>query len=388
MRKLGSLLEKGGAQAKLSKTSDCFVMPACLTGLEFECEGVTAFINKNTPGADYWKRVADGSLRGQSAEYVLAEPLFGEDLRESIEFICSQGALLGYTRSYRTSLHVHLDVRDMAADELSAMMCIYALLEPCIYNYIGNNRRNSNYCRPWYASVEFMRDVGRVVHWAGAQKIENLQHRGAVEQEFIRGLKDINDAQLRYSGFNVAAVAKYGSVEFRHQLCTFEKDLVIDWINICQSIKQAGIRLAGNSFNNIVRLVSELGVRNIFNDVFYFGDLRYKMDYKELEDDVLVTGIGTCNVINTCINDNYNRSNVKEIAEHKDLNLNIFQDILNKNKSKPRRKKIKDIQETAVQFINMAPDQPEQAHLGRDAPLPPPFINIQRAVPRALDQEF
>src|SRR6187399_1915200 len=89
--------------------SELLALKKCYTGLEFEAEGVKNRLPTDADEAGFWLEKEDGSLRGASMEYVLREPLFGQDLVSSVRWLCEWATKERLEANYRTGLHVHID---------------------------------------------------------------------------------------------------------------------------------------------------------------------------------------------------------------------------------------------------------------------------------------
>ena len=122
----------------------------------------------------------------------------------------------------RTSTHVHLDARDMDADELHNFILVYMLVERVLFNFINPERKKNNYCRPITDSnfkyvISKLRETNDTAHI-----IEAVQHETD-----------------KYSALNIKPTYTYGSVEFRHHHGTHDLSKIYDWINIILAIRLA-----------------------------------------------------------------------------------------------------------------------------------------------------
>jgi hypothetical protein len=122
--------------------------------------------------------------------------------------------------NYRTGLHVHIDVRNLEANELLTMFVYYALFEPVIFQWVGDRREGSIFCMPLYKAEGVLPQI-----------IDAISAPAGV-------MKSVAAKIDRYAAFNLNSLSKFGTVEFRHMQTTFNTDRVIKWINICQSFKK------------------------------------------------------------------------------------------------------------------------------------------------------
>lgn len=230
-------IEKKGL---INEPSDELPLPKCNVGLEWEFEmGIQLrdFI-ASKKGNPYLTVHDDGSLRDNGVEIVTAgDGLYGKDVFAAINMLsaaigsCTQ---MSPVCNFRTGFHVHVDVRDMEDKELHNLLILYCLLERPIFSFCGKNRWASNFAVPWFRSdVQFG-------HLKNIEKLSSFDNigRSAVATS-IKGLQ-------RYSALNCQAVAKLGSIEFRHM----ENDLnelttkQVDFIRIALRLKKLALECA------------------------------------------------------------------------------------------------------------------------------------------------
>lgn len=216
----------------------------CFTGLEFEAEEVKSRLPVDQEEAGYWVEKEDNSLRNNGMEYVLREPLFGEDLLSSMKWICEWGTKERLGTNFRTGLHVHIDVRNLGPSELLSMIIYYALFEKVIFDWVGDDRDGNIFCMPFYKAEGVLEPI--VTALRAGNKI-----------------KDAAKAIDRYAAFNLNSLSKFGTVEFRHLKTTFNYERVLKWVNICQAFK----KYAKNNPlkpHELVAEMSKLGPANMF----------------------------------------------------------------------------------------------------------------------------
>lgn len=224
-------------------------LPKCNVGVEVETEGVKGRLPPDM--AEFWDQKQDESLRGNAAEYVLREPLFGEDLITALKRICSFGLNNKLQCNYRTSLHVHLDARDLTFDAFQALCCLYACVEEALFAWVGDKREESIFCLPWYSAE------------GDIESIRSL---------FIESTNLKNQAGRlgRYSGLNLNSLSKFGSIEFRHLRTTYDFQRIFDWVCICQHLKRYAVQLASSDGvdYSLLEMYSTKGIRLFLNEIF------------------------------------------------------------------------------------------------------------------------
>lgn len=191
-------------------------------GIEIECEGR----NLAVPDRKVWNTVDDGSLRGEfphgRAEWVFAKPLsFDASVRELNKLRIYQeqsNAQLNF--SFRTSVHVHLNVQHLTFDQYLNTIYTYILLENALVRYCGDERIGNRFCLR-------MQDAEGL-----SEYIEHLFRNGP------KGLLNINPDLTRYAALNLACTTKYGSLEFRSMRGNLEVPYITTWLKALYNIRQ------------------------------------------------------------------------------------------------------------------------------------------------------
>lgn len=233
--------------AKLRASASELVDSSTLIGVEVEVEGCKTKLPTGD-GNQYWRQEADDSLRNNGAEFVFAEPLWGADVIKAVQFLCVSAKMRQWVISERTGLHVHMDVREMELDKFRNFCVMYALMEKPLYRWIGDNRDKNIHCLAWFTAEGDLKEIGKIFKVPG--------HASGV-------IKQLN----RYSGLNLNALDKYGSVEFRHMKSTFDSTRVIDWINMILSLRLAAIAWNGKT-DEIIKEFKILGPFTFMHRVF------------------------------------------------------------------------------------------------------------------------
>lgn len=251
---------------------DRLVLPKCYVGVESETEGKRYSRIQSIP---FWNIVEDGSLR-DGAEFVLSNPLVGEDLISALE-VLEDKCRRGYKQSVRTSVHIHIDVRDLSAEQLLTFIGLYLIFEKAIYRYHNHkyNREDNIYCLPFYKTNRFLTSLGSLSY---------LKDTGFDEDELPGFLRQSLSQMNKYYGLNVASVFRFGSLEFRHMEGSTKKDAILQWINIIMSMKKYAMSFTGDH-TQILQTISASGYKTLTNQVFSdeLYDALFNYD-NELED--------------------------------------------------------------------------------------------------------
>lgn len=255
----------GKSKGRQSYISDSrWVLPASFIGLEHEYEGVE---NRTLPKhtlADFWTYHEEGSLKDNGAEYAFATPLFGVDAYSALEWLVSHAKSSEWKCTKRTGIHVHIDVRDLSVSQLAGMCILYAAVEPILYHWIGEGRASSHFCIPLYRADEALLTACNIIRSAFRDEKED----GHTALEAAEGFQ-------RYAGFNLQALHKFGSIEFRQLQTTHDVGRIVDWINMVMSLKAAAFKLP-QSDGAVVRMIQRMGARELLSYIFP-GELAAKL---------------------------------------------------------------------------------------------------------------
>lgn len=179
-------------------------------GIEIEVEGKALTDNVDPR----WNATVDGSLRGENREYVLRKPLPVAEVKDVLESLQKNlkeaGSKLSF--SFRTSVHVHVNVQDLTFPQYLNFLYAYFLLEEPLMTFCGKERKGNRFCLR-LQDAEGMLDI-----------YNKLFTRG--EEAF----HDIPPNQVRYSAMNIEATMKYGSLEFRGMRGNLEVDVIETWV--------------------------------------------------------------------------------------------------------------------------------------------------------------
>lgn len=199
-------------------------------GVEIEVEGT----NLPTGGVSGWAIHQDGSLRGESAEYVFNGPATRQATLQRLESFRKKLQNVGsvVNESYRTSVHVHLNAQNMAIRHIYTQMLLYIMFEDIFAQIAGSERIGNLFCLR-AKDAEFFLD----------------QLVLAVRTDDITRL---NTELIRYSAVNPMALFRHGTLEFRSFRGTVDTDLIRQWVDLLLAIKDAS---QGKPFDNPIQIV-------------------------------------------------------------------------------------------------------------------------------------
>lgn len=227
-------LDKHVAELKLP-TDYSFNDPKCLVGIEVEVERITR-IDPNTTLL-LWQIREDGSLRNNGREFV-SWPMPAFYSYPALQLLFN-GLNADHDFSKRTSIHVHINVRNLTAQQVLATLLIYHSVEPLLFDYVGGNRTNNIFCVPWTNSDFLSHKLG------GPDKWKTLAE--------LRGLSE------KYSALNIIPLETFGTLEFRHMPGTSDVQKIIRWIDMITAMRLYAVR---NGFDKVLSEIVNLNTNS------------------------------------------------------------------------------------------------------------------------------
>ena len=212
-------------------------------GIEIELEGT----NLKYPIGRYWNGKPDGSLRGHSMEYILKSPVHRDKTKSRLFSLKTELEDFGSTLnpSDRCGVHIHVNCQDLIVKEVINFAIVYLILENLLVEMCGENRIGNLFC----------------LRASDAETIISTLRRCKQENS----LDFIQHNRYRYASINLAALSKFGSVEFRAFQTPKNIMKIQGWIDILLRIKDASLEF--KDAHDIIESVSfggpEVFVRNI-----------------------------------------------------------------------------------------------------------------------------
>lgn len=187
-----------------------------LLGVEIEVENIRDF--RNSRYNYFWRVEEDNSLRDNGREFVTL-PLKGDQVPFAL--VCLDSSLEDEARfSHRTSVHVHMNVRDLEPEQIAKIVLVYLTVEKFLFKFAGEHREKNIFCVPLYA-LEMTDTLFHSIMGLDKKEIRRIQ-----SQEF------------RYSALNFEPMFSFGTIEFRHLGGTRDPHRIVSWINMLLRIKQ------------------------------------------------------------------------------------------------------------------------------------------------------
>jgi len=179
-----------------------------------------------------WRTAFDGSIRGEGRE-MISIPANGDILNGRIENLCDWASFHNVTVNKSCGLHLHIDATDTDWRDLRSIAIVAKRFEKYIYSMLPRSRMKVSWCRKLPMSISELKscnDEGDFVNlWYDScgSRIDRDKY---------------NDS--RYHGLNLHARFYLGTVEFRYHSGTLNKKKITNWVKICNSIFETGIKLS------------------------------------------------------------------------------------------------------------------------------------------------
>ena len=184
-------------------------------GIEIEVEGTS--LHEVHDYQKYWRTVHEGSING--VEYVLKNPLHIEEgiciLSEMLHKINEVKGIF----SHRTSIHIHFNVQDLTVNEVMNFITLYLILEDGMMRYCGETRVGNHFC----------------LRSRDAEGFISILEQAVINKKFF----SLFDKDIRYASLNILSLAKYGSLEFRGMRGTYDANVIQNWVQALNDMKEA-----------------------------------------------------------------------------------------------------------------------------------------------------
>lgn len=197
-------------------------------GIEIEFEGVPeGGLVFNAPKG--WALHNDGSLRG-GGELVSAGPRTLEEIDGDIDAVVKTFADNSFVPvfSFRTSLHVHVNINDLTHLQLLNMFALYTIFEQPMLEMGGEERVGNVHCMPVFLAPYPVEELRR-----GLNGDVNKYGKGTLDN----ALRNLMRNDMRYSSFNWAAISKFGTIEYRSHRGTLDKTAIMRWCKLVLHLK-------------------------------------------------------------------------------------------------------------------------------------------------------
>ena len=214
-------------------------------GIEVEVEGdnlPTRWAARAVP----WRIVADGSLRGESREFVLRDPVPRDRYRQCLGVLRNQleNHESVIVPSNRCGVHVHINCQELEVSDVISFITTYLCLEEVLVKWCGEDRVGNLFCLR-------TSDAPGLIGWV--KRLAATGHVGHLATD-----------RIRYGSINLKALSTYGSLEFRAMRSDLTPGVIEKWIEMLLAVKDYSI---GKNPVDIIGQFSFQGPQDFFNGV-------------------------------------------------------------------------------------------------------------------------
>lgn len=245
-----------------------------LIGIEVEVENVLK-IDPQIP-LIFWEIAEDGSLRNNGREFKsLAIPAYiaGPALAQLFD-----GLNKNLDFSHRTSVHVHLDARQLTPKQLTTFLVTYLVLENLLFKFADLSRRNNIFCVPLMESS--------LVYELNPDKIKSIPN--------------LTEIWHKYTALNLRTLQDLGTLEFRHLPGTNNISKIVTWIRLITKLKIFSYK---NSLESVMQEIEQLNTSSSylkFVEMVFGPDTQFLNTSSLLVDmEKAVTAVKSSMVLNT-----------------------------------------------------------------------------------------
>lgn len=218
---------------------------------------------------DIWTSKPESSLRGHCMEYITINPIKVDSSFQSnvlsLTNRLNTSVINPSQDSPRTSIHVHVNVCDFNPVQLLTFITAYWLFENPLFNYCGPLRKSNLFC----------------LRLADAEGALEIVKSGIQTNDFFSAL---NGDRIRYSGMNLNAVYKFGSVEFRGMRGTTDPEIIGAWTKALWHLKMASKKYADPS--ELLDKYALQGSSNFLKELFPAKFANILQEYKNWDEGV------------------------------------------------------------------------------------------------------
>ena len=212
-------------------------------GIEIEMEGT----NLNLGSMNYWRATSDGSLRGESVEWVNKGPIEKTNIDKVLQYLASrlEKNYSVLNPSKRCGTHIHVNCQQLTSIQVINFISIYLIVEDVLVRSFGDAREGNMFCLR-------CKDADYLIN--------NLLQ--CIRMGSLRYLQP----EMRYSAINPAAINKYGSLEFRSMPSPKDLALISNWAHMFLRMRDAAEMF--NNTKDIVEGISNQGQIPFLETIF------------------------------------------------------------------------------------------------------------------------
>lgn len=209
--------------------------PGFKVGVEIEVENASIGASRtNQINGLGWNVTSDGSLRN-GLEIMSAQAMTQEEFEQSIPDVCHVLQRGGAEVNSRCSVHVHVNVSDLTADQFKSFMYMAVLVEPLLMRYCSSDRNDNTYCVPTYKSRNLVQDRNAVI-----QAVETLENTTSRTDEAFSAERLIARSP-KYAAISTYRLRDLGTVEFRMFDGSTDPERITQYVRLLSNLYESSV---------------------------------------------------------------------------------------------------------------------------------------------------
>jgi hypothetical protein len=234
-------------------------------GIELEYENVDLALH-DVP-VSKWSLDGDGSLRAGGIELV-SRPLFFGDVEPAIIEAEAFVERTGAVATPRCGLHTHMNMVPYNVGQVWSLACLYALIEPTIFQTFAVGREDSIFAVPLWLNTSQTSAL--------YSDICMLRSRPGSFGSSAAA------ATSKYAALNFNSLHKFGTLEMRQPYCTNNFEAIRIWLDFCKRLIERGVGF--NDPDQVLDLYENEGLTRLQEELFG-GRWLIHPDTQELAED-------------------------------------------------------------------------------------------------------
>jgi len=242
-------------------------------GMEIEIENCEGVMGNGLDLFGVWSAVTDGSLRNFGIEFI-SRAMPPADLIRAVALVLPyiHRSQLAAEFSWRTSIHVHVNVRDMEVEEFMKFLVLYLIFENSLFKFADDSRKESIFCTPLLSTDKPLEGI--VTAWKACfMKKSNIN---------INNLRDFWD---KYGAVGIFQIHRYGTLEFRHMPGTWDIPKLAGWICLLSQLYESARSLSSQHLMDTITKINTLSHYGAFREQV-FGQYAKLLDVPQYEEDI------------------------------------------------------------------------------------------------------
>lgn len=254
-------------------------------GLELEYENTDG----SMPMLKRWRLEGDHSLRDGGLEFI-SSPLRPSQIDEEVVNMVEAAKGCKAKVTQRCGMHVHINCTHLTWNELYKFVVYYVLLEPSLFAHYAPGREISHFCVPTWSNtslVHFMYMDGMRLR-TGIKIPNTSRSNWSKASMYLTGTGMASSSQgslkmlrtPKYAALNVAALMKFGTLEFRQAPSTLDPKRISEWTKLLLRIQR--VALEYRSAAHILAEYESSGLESLTSRVLFVP--KGKVDEIDQED--------------------------------------------------------------------------------------------------------